>query len=97
MNVILGLDAGTTNVKAIIRKGVADTIRSKTGLQVDPLFPSSKIQWLFENRPDLLKLADAGELCLGTVDSWLVWNLTGGKRFVTDFKRMRNDRFLPLC
>jgi glycerol kinase len=69
---------------------------SKTGLQVDPLFPSSKIRWLFENRPDLLKLADAGELCLGTVDSWLVWNLTGGKRFVTDFSNASRTQLLRL-
>jgi glycerol kinase len=78
------------------KKGVEDTIRAKTGLQVDPLFPSSKIQWLFANRPDLLKLADAGELCLGTVDSWLVWNLTGGKRFVTDFSNASRTQLLNL-
>ena len=66
-------------------KGLAESIRDKTGLQVDPLFPSSKMQWLLENRSDLRRLADDGEICLGTVDAWLVWNLTGGKRFVTDF------------
>jgi glycerol kinase len=82
--------------QALRRKGVEDTIRAKTGLQVDPLFPSSKIQWLFENRPDILKLADAGELCLGTVDSWLVWNLTGGKRFVTDFSNASRTQLLNL-
>jgi glycerol kinase len=67
------------------KEGFEDTIRAKTGLQVDPLFPSSKIQWLLENRPDIRKLAEAGDICLGTVDAWLVWKLTGGKRFVTDF------------
>src|SRR6516162_7894044 len=82
--------------QALRRKGVEDTIRAKTGLQVDPLFPSSKIQWLFESRPDLRKLADAGELCLGTVDSWLVWNLTGGKRFVTDFSNASRTQLLNL-
>jgi glycerol kinase len=82
--------------QALRRKGVEDTIRSKTGLQVDPLFPSTKIQWLFKNRPDILKLADAGELCLGTVDSWLVWNLTGGKRFVTDFSNASRTQLLNL-
>jgi glycerol kinase len=82
--------------QALRRKGVEETIRTKTGLQVDPLFPSSKIQWLFESRPDLLKLADAGELCLGTVDSWLVWNLTGGKRFVTDFSNASRTQLLNL-
>jgi glycerol kinase len=82
--------------QALRRKGVDETIRSKTGLQVDPLFPSSKILWLFENRPDLLKLANAGELCLGTVDSWLVWNLTGGKRFVTDLSNASRTQLLNL-
>ena len=71
--------------QALRRKGLEEYIRTKTGLQVDPLFPSSKIQWLLENRPDIRKLAEEGKLCLGTVDAWLVWNLTGGKRFVTDF------------
>jgi glycerol kinase len=66
-------------------KGLEESIRAKTGLQVDPLFPSSKIQWLLQNRPEIGKLTGEGKVCLGTVDSWLVWNLTGGKRFVTDF------------
>src|ERR1700692_1632999 len=67
--------------QAVRQKGLEDLIRVKTGLQVDPLFPSSKIQWLFENRPDVRKLAEEGKVCLGTVDAWLVWNLTGQKRF----------------
>jgi glycerol kinase len=66
-------------------KGWEESIRTKTGLQVDPLFPSSKIQWLLENRPEIRKLTEEGKVCLGTVDSWLVWKLTGGQRFVTDF------------
>jgi glycerol kinase len=82
--------------QALRQRGVEETIRSKTGLQVDPLFPSSKIQWLFENRPDLIKLADSGALCLGTVDSWLVWNLTGGKRFVTDLSNASRTQLLNL-
>jgi glycerol kinase len=63
------------------RKGLEETIRAKTGLQVDPLFPSSKIQWLLENRPEVRQLAERGALCLGTVDAWLVWKLTRGQRF----------------
>jgi glycerol kinase len=84
------------NCRALRQKGVGKMIRAKTGLQVDPLFPSSKIQWLFENCPDLSKLADAGKLCLGTVDSWLVWNLTGGKRFVTDLSNASRTQLLSL-
>jgi glycerol kinase len=86
---------------AICRKlrgqGLQETIRAKTGLQVDPLFPSSKIQWLLENRPDLRQLAAAaGDLCLGTVDSWLVWKLTGGKEFVTDLSNASRTQLLSL-
>ncbi|MBV9391619.1 MAG: glycerol kinase GlpK [Verrucomicrobia bacterium] len=79
------------------KKGVEEMIRLKTGLQVDPLFPSGKIQWLFENRPDLRKLTDVGDLCLGTVDSWLVWNFTRGKRFVTDFSNASRTQLLNLA
>ena len=71
--------------QAVREKGLEESIRAKTGLQVDPLFPASKIQWLLENRPDIRKLAGEGKVCLGTVDAWLVWNLSGRKRFVTDF------------
>jgi glycerol kinase len=82
--------------QALRQKGVEETIRAKTGLQVDPLFPSSKVQWLLENRPDVRKLAQAGGLCLGTVDAWLVWNLTGGKRFVTDYSNASRTQLFNL-
>jgi len=79
------------------QKGLEETIRAKTGLQVDPLFPSSKVQWLLENRPDVRNLAEAGDLCLGTVDAWLVWNLTGGKRFATDFSNASRTQLFNLA
>lgn len=53
-------------------------IRRKTGLPVDPLFSASKARWLLEQIPDGRRRAAAGELCLGTIDSWLLWNFTGG-------------------
>src|SRR6266436_53038 len=83
--------------EALRQKGLEETIRAKTGLQVDPLFPSSKIQWLLENRPDVRKLAEAGDLSLGTVDAWLVWKLTGGKRFVTDFSNASRTQLFNLA
>lgn len=83
--------------QALRKKGLEETIRSKTGLQVDPLFPSSKIQWLLENRPDVRKLAESGSLCLGTVDAWLVWNLTGGRRFVSDFSNASRTQLFNLA
>jgi glycerol kinase len=82
--------------KALRRDGVEEMIRTKTGLQIDPLFPSTKIQWLFENYPELRRLAEDGNLCVGTVDSWLVWNLTGGKEFRTDYSNASRTQLLNL-
>jgi len=82
--------------EALRQKGLEETIRAKTGLQVDPLFPSSKVQWLLQNRPDIQKLAEAGNLCLGTVDAWLVRNLTGRKRFVTDYSNASRTQLFNL-
>ena len=77
-------------------KGLDKKIRAKTGLQVDPLFPATKIQWLFENHPEVTKLADQGDLCVGTVDAWLVWNLTGRKEFRTDYSNASRTQLLNL-
>jgi glycerol kinase len=80
----------------IRRKGLEEKIRTRTGLQVDPLFPATKIQWLFENHPEIGKLAERGDLCIGTVDAWLVWNLTEGKQFRTDFSNASRTQLLNL-
>jgi glycerol kinase len=82
--------------RALRRDGVEEMIRAKTGLQVDPLFPSTKIRWLLENYPELRRLAADGNLCVGTVDSWLVWNLTGGKEFRTDYSNASRTQLLNL-
>jgi len=65
-------------------KGLTDMIREKTGLIIDAYFSGTKIRWILENVPGARERAERGELRFGTVDSWLVWNLTGGKRHVTD-------------
>lgn len=59
-------------------------MEDKTGLPLDPLFPASKISWLLDAEPSLRERAARAELCAGTVDSWLIWNLTGGKIHATD-------------
>ena len=61
-----------------------DKIRSKTGLILDPYFSGTKVRWILENVPGARERANAGKLRFGTVDSWLVWNLTGGRHHVTD-------------
>ena len=64
--------------------GLTEIIRSKTGLIIDAYFSGTKIRWILENVPGARERAERGELRFGTVDSWLVWNLTGGHEHVTD-------------
>ena len=64
--------------------GMTDMIRRKTGLIIDAYFSGTKIRWILENVPGAREKAEQGRLRFGTVDSWLVWNLTGGHEHVTD-------------
>jgi glycerol kinase len=66
-------------IRAMERRGVGEKYRSITGLVLDPYFSASKIRWLFDQEPDLEARARRGEVCFGTVDSWLIWHLTGGQ------------------
>ncbi len=65
-------------------QGKAEMIQSKTGLVIDAYFSASKIKWLLDNVEGARKLAEKGDLCFGTIDTWLVWKLTNGKVHVTD-------------
>lgn len=65
-------------------KGLDKIINEKTGLIVDAYFSASKVKWILDNVEGARKKAENGELCFGTIDSWLVWNLTKGKIHVTD-------------
>ena len=64
--------------------GFVQVVRETTGLPIDAYFSATKIQWILENVPGARAMAENGELCFGTVDSWLIWKLTGGARHVTD-------------
>jgi glycerol kinase len=66
-------------------EGLVDTIREKTGLVIDPYFSATKIRWILENVPGAREQAQRGELLFGTVETWLIWKLTGGKVHVTDY------------
>ena len=68
----------------LVKRGYADTIRQKTGLEPDAYFSGSKIKWLLDNVPGARNRANAGKLLFGTIDTWLIWKLTGGKVHVTD-------------
>ncbi len=63
---------------------VFDEIIQRTGLRPDPYFSASKAKWLLDNTPGARERAEAGELCFGTVDTWIIWNLTSGRVHVTD-------------
>ena len=65
--------------------GLVDTIREKTGLVIDPYFSATKIRWILENVTGAKEMAFNGELLFGTVETWLIWKLTGGKVHVTDY------------
>jgi glycerol kinase len=64
--------------------GAEELIRSRTGLVVDPYFSGTKLEWLLEQVPGARRRAEAGELAAGTIDSWLIWRLTGGRVHATD-------------
>lgn len=66
------------------RTGVTESIRAKTGLVVDPYFSGTKLRWLLDNVPGLRAGAEKGDILFGTIDTWLIWNLTGGAAHVTD-------------
>ena len=66
-------------------KGLTDSFRAKTGLVIDAYFSGTKVHWLLENVPGARERAERGELLFGTVETWLIWKLTGGKVHVTDY------------
>ncbi|WP_113738397.1 glycerol kinase GlpK [Blattabacterium clevelandi] len=84
-NAIVWQDRRTSNYCDKIKyDGLTEMIRKKTGLVIDPYFSATKIKWILENIPGAKKKADSGYLAFGTIDSWLIWNLTGKKIHVTD-------------
>jgi len=66
-------------------RGLSETIHDKTGLVVDAYFSGSKIRWILDNIPGVRDRAGKGEILFGTVDTWLIWKLTGGRIHVTDY------------
>jgi len=71
-------------IDKLVATGWADDIKAKTGLVPDAYFSGSKIKWLLDNVPGARKRAEAGKLLFGTIDTWLIWKLTGGRVHVTD-------------
>ena len=67
------------------KRGVSELVAEKTGLQIDAYFSATKIRWLLDHVPGAQERAARGELLFGTVETWLIWKLTGGKVHVTDY------------
>ncbi|WP_106496697.1 glycerol kinase GlpK [Lentibacillus sp. Marseille-P4043] len=76
----------TTDIcKELREQGYSDLFRDKTGLLIDPYFAGTKVKWILDNVDGARKKADNGDLLFGTIDSWLVYKLTGGQKHITDY------------
>ncbi len=78
------------------RRGLEPLLRERTGLAIDPLFSASKMRWILDHTPGGAKRAEAGEICLGTVDSWVLFNLTGGEVHACDATNASRTQLLNL-
>lgn len=84
-NAIVWLDKRTTNICDELKaKGLEDYVRENTGLVIDSYFSATKINWMLNNVKDAREKAEKGDLLFGTIDSWLIYKFTNGKKHVTD-------------
>jgi len=85
-NAIVWQDRRTSDFCSQLKDaGHEDAVQQKTGLLLDPYFAGTKLRWMLEQDPSLRARAQKGEVLAGTIDSWLIWNLSGGKQHVTDY------------
>ena len=85
-NAIVWQDVRTTAIcKDLTKKGLGDYVKENTGLVIDSYFSATKIKWILDNVDNAKEQADNGELLFGTIDTWLLWNLTDGKVHATDY------------
>ncbi len=84
-NAIVWQDRRTSDFcKSLVKQGLEETVINKSGLVIDPYFSATKIKWILDNVPGARSKAENNEICFGTVDSFLLWKLTGGKVHATD-------------
>jgi glycerol kinase len=76
--------------------GKESLVRARTGLPIDTLFSGGKIAWMLDQLAGLRSRAEAGEICFGTVDSWLIWNFTGGASYVSDLSNASRTQLLNI-
>ena len=87
----------TTDFCAGLReRGMGQFLAERTGLAIDPLFSASKMNWLLNTLPDGRRRAEQGQLCLGTMDSWVLWNLTGGRVHACDLTNASRTQLLDI-
>ena len=85
-NAIVWQDKRTASIcEALKAKGLSDYVRNNTGLVIDSYFSGTKIKWILENVKGVKGRAAKGELAFGTIDTWLMWKLSGGKVHATDY------------
>ena len=77
-------------------RGLQSQLEHATGLTIDPLFSASKLRWLLTTMPEAMRRAERGELCAGTIDSWLIWQLTGGIAHACDATNASRTQLLNL-
>ena len=82
--------------ESLRRRGLGPMIESRSGLAVDPMFSATKARWLLDSIDGGMVRAERGELCIGTVDSWLAWNLSDGGLFVTDHTNASRTQLMSL-
>jgi len=80
----------------IEKQGYAEEIRQRTGINLSPYFPAAKIAWILENEKGSKEKARAGEICHGTIDSWLIYKLTGKKSYKTDYSNASRTQLFNL-
>ena len=96
-NAIVWQDRRTADACNRLRdEGHDDAITQRTGLVVDPYFSGTKLRWLLDNVEGARQKADAGELAFGTIDSWLIWNLSGGQLHITDVSNASRTMLMNL-
>lgn len=78
------------------KQGKAELVRERTGLALSPYFSAAKLAWIFENVPEAARLADKGQLCCGTIDAWLIYKLTGGRVFSTEYSNASRTQLFNL-
>lgn len=85
-NAIVWQSRQTTSICNELKEaGYEDTVKKKTGLLIDPYFSGTKVKWILDNVEGVREKANKGEVLFGTIDSWLIWKLSGGKAHVTDY------------